>query len=90
MDTQADESVDFKRKYRIQFDVDEELYLRAKRYFRDDKNRHFFGSQAFEERVNRLEGRDKRLQEERVLSDVAYMQCLIDNGKLQIREEKEK
>jgi hypothetical protein len=87
MDTQADESVDLKRKYRIQFDVDEELFLRAKRYFRDNKNRHFFGLQAFEERINRLEGRDKRLQEERVLSDIEYLQCLIDNGKLQIKKE---
>jgi len=87
MDTQADESVDLKRKHRIQFDVDEELFLRAKRYFRDNKNRHFFGLQAFEERINRLEGRDKRLQEERVLSDIEYLQSLIDNGKLQIKKE---
>jgi hypothetical protein len=87
MDTQEDKSVDLKRKYRIQFDVDEELFLRAKRYFRDNKNRHFFGLQAFEERINRLEGRDKRLQEERIQSDVEYMQSLIDSGKLQIRKE---
>lgn len=54
---------------RIQFDVSDELWKRAERYILSQKARSVFGHIAFEEWVNRREGRDKKLQTERRLAD---------------------
>lgn len=62
---------------RIQFDVTEEEYARARRYMRSDKSRHDWGADAFMERVNRLEGRDSRMQIERLKKDREYLKKLI-------------
>lgn len=74
-----------KDTHRIQFDIPDDLYQRAKRFFKDDRFRHYFGTVSFEERVNRLEGRDKKLQAERIKADAAYIQELIDSGEVVIK-----
>jgi hypothetical protein len=67
---------------RIQFELSEAEYERAKPYIGEAKYRHYWAMQAFDERVNRMEGRDKKAQTERVFSDVKYLQELIDSGKI--------
>ncbi len=54
---------------RIQFDIPDELWDRARRYILSPKARSVFGHIAFEEWVNRREGRDKKLQAERRAAD---------------------
>lgn len=51
---------------RVQFEIDEELWSRAKRYIKREKDRGVFARIAFEEWVNRREGRDKKLQTEQL------------------------
>jgi len=62
---------------RIQFDVPEELYDRAKRYIPKDSARHVFGHIAFEEWVNRREGRDRRTITENRRKDKEYIRELV-------------
>lgn len=69
---------------RIQFELSEADYERAKPYIGDEKYRHYWAMQAFDERVNRMEGRDKKAQTERILSDVKYLQGLIDSGQVKL------
>lgn len=54
---------------RIQFDIGDDLWDRASRYIPDPKARHVFGHIALEEWVTRREGRDKKLQSERIAAD---------------------
>ncbi len=54
---------------RIQFDLPIDLWKRAKRYIKKDSARHVFGFIAFEEWLNRREGRDKKLKTEQLLAD---------------------
>ena len=72
---------------RIQFDVDRELFERALRYIKQERYRHYFGSQAFEERVNRLEGRDKKLQTDQRIADTKRLQELFEAGEIKIPRE---
>ena len=81
MDTQKEAP----KMHRIQFEVNSELYERAKRYFKNDKFKGYFGMQSFETRVNYLEGRDKKLQTDRLKSDAKYFQKLIDIGEIRIK-----
>lgn len=67
---------------RIQFELSEAEYERAKPYIGEDKYRHYWAMQAFDERVNRMEGRDRKAQTERLVSDAKYIQRLIDSGKI--------
>lgn len=62
---------------RIQFDITEELWNRIKNYVSEEKMRHFVAKEALEEWVTRREGRDKKLREERLLSDVAILRPII-------------
>lgn len=62
---------------RIQFDISAELWNRIKNYVPDEKMRHFVAKEALEEWVTRREGRDKKLREERLLSDVAILRPII-------------
>jgi hypothetical protein len=62
---------------RIQFDVPAELYARARRYFHKDRDRHSFGYSAFEEVVNRREGRDTRLKHEQRMRDKEAIRAIV-------------
>ena len=68
----------------IQIRVNLDLYNRAKRYFKRDSNKHYFTEDAFEKRVNFLEGRDKKLKLENLKKDSAYIQELLDSGEIKI------
>lgn len=69
---------------RIQFELSEAEYERAKPYIGEDKYRHYWAMQAFDERVNRMEGRDRKAQTERLVSDAKYIQRLIDSGQIKL------
>ena len=69
---------------RVQFEIDEKLMERAKVYIGDDKYRHYWAMQAFEERINRMEGRDKKARAERMAEDIKYLQELLDSGGLKL------
>ena len=62
---------------RIQFDISDEEWNRAKRYVPSLKLRHAMAHVALEEWVTRREGRDKRIQAERLYSDVKLMAPII-------------
>ena len=85
-DTKQSKNAVEPKYHRIQFDVPEDLFKRALRYIRNPKYRHYFGYQAFEEQVNRREGRDKKLQTDRIMADAKYLQELIDSGEIKIKE----
>ena len=54
---------------RLQFDIPDALWERARRYIPNPKAGSIFGHIAFEEWVTRREGRDKKLQSERRAAD---------------------
>ena len=62
---------------RIQFDLPIDLWKRAKRYIKKDSARHVFGFIAFEEWLNRREGRDKKLKTELLLSDMEILRPIL-------------
>ena len=75
---------------RIQFDLSEEEYASAEKYVGGTQYRHFFGRNAFLEKVNRMEGRDSDATKERMEKDAAWMQKvvqhLIDSGKVRFNK----
>lgn len=62
---------------RIQFDLDDEEWARASWYITSPKLRHAMAHVALEEWVTRREGRDKRIQAERLYSDAKLMAPVI-------------
>ena len=68
----------------IQFTVPDDLWDRATKYIPSEKTRSTFGLIAFEEWVTRKEGRDRRAQREKLLSDAERLQELIDSGLIRI------
>lgn len=71
----------------IQIRINDALYERAKRYFKRDQNKNYFAEDAFEKRVNFLEGRDSKLKQEELLKDAKRLQSIIDSGLVQIKEQ---
>lgn len=72
------------KKIRIQFDIDLDLWYRAKKYIKKESVRGVFGLIAFEEWVNRREGRDKKLQTDQRLSDIKRLQELFMSGDIKV------
>ena len=62
---------------RIQFDLPIDIWKRAKRYIKKDSARHVFGFIAFEEWLNRREGRDKKLKTEELLANMELLRPII-------------
>jgi hypothetical protein len=62
---------------RIQFDINDQEWDRASRYISNPKIRHEIAHIAFEEWITRREGRDKRIQFERLYSDAKLMAPVI-------------
>lgn len=69
---------------RIQFDITDEEYALSAKYIGGVQFRHFFGRNAFLEKVNRMEGRDKDAVRERMAADGKYLQALMDGGFIKI------
>jgi len=65
---------------RIQFDLTREEWAMCEKYAGPYAYRHFFGRNAFLEKVKRMEGRDESAIVERLTSDGKYLQKLIDGG----------
>ena len=74
---------------RIQFEISAELWDRMKSYVSDEKMRHYVAKDALEEWITRREGRDRKRQEERIVSDVSLLkpiiQRLFDAGEIRIK-----
>jgi len=66
------------RLMRIQFELSDELWERAARYIPNASARHVFGQIAFEEWVNRREGRDRKLNSERIQSDAGTIRAAVE------------
>ncbi len=61
----------------IQFDIDEILWGRASKYISKENQRNIFALMAFEEWVTRREGRDKKYQTERLISDKNLLRPIV-------------
>jgi len=73
---------------KIHFEITKELWNRAKRYIKKYRMRHEYGLIAFEEYINRREGRDKKLQIEKMIRDSKYIQNMIDKELIKFPEVK--
>lgn len=71
---------------RIQFDIEEELWERFKRYS-FYKQRHANTYQALIEWINRREARDKRLRREQLFSDIDQLKPIIKTIMEELHEE---
>jgi hypothetical protein len=72
----------------IVFKLDTDDYTRAEPYIGAYKNRHYWGKNAFMEKVARMEANDKKAREQRMRTDAAYINELIDKGLIRIPEGK--
>jgi len=68
----------------IVFKLTPEEYSRAEPYIGVYKNRHYWGKNAFTEKVSRMEANDKKAREQRMKTDAAYINELIDKGLIRI------
>ena len=75
-------------KIKFHFELSEEDYNRLKRYIPNNRIRHEIARLALLEMINRKEGRDKKLQSEKLIKDAAYIQQMIDQGLIKISEDK--
>ena len=73
---------------KIHFEISRELWKRASHYIKKYRMRHEYGLIAFEEYINRRDGRNKKLQAEKLIKDAAYIQKMIDEGLIKIAEVK--
>lgn len=73
---------------KIHFEISAELWHRANRYITNYRMRHEYAKQAFIELINRKEGRDKKLQAEKMVRDSGYIQDMIDKGLVKFPEVK--
>ena len=65
---------------KFHFEISLEMWERAKKYIGSERGRHTYAKIAFEEMINRREGRDKKLQTEKLKKDAGYIQEMIDAG----------
>lgn len=73
---------------KIHFEISRDLWHRANRYIKKYRMRHEYGLIAFEEYINRRDGRNKKLQAEKLKADAAYIQDMIDKGLVRLPEVK--
>ncbi len=73
----------------IRVELTEDLRKRLSRYIDVNRDRQIIGRMAIEEWVTRREGRDKKLQRERLIADqrelLPIIQGLIDSGLIDIK-----
>ena len=69
---------------RIQYEIDDETWARMQRYVSGPKIRHEVARDALVEWITRHEGRDKKFQYERLVSDARAMapvvKFIMENG----------
>jgi len=71
---------------KIHFEISADEWNRASRYITNFRMRHEYAKQAFIELINRKEGRDKKLQAEKMVRDSGYIQDMIDKGLIKLSE----
>lgn len=71
----------------IVFKLSPEEYERAEPYIGGYKIRHSWAKNAFLEKVARMEANDKKARVQRMKTDAAYIQELIDQGYIVVREQ---
>jgi hypothetical protein len=64
----------------IVFKVSPEEYERAALFIGDPKYRHYFGRNAFMEKVSRMEANDKNARFQRMKTDADYINQMIGAG----------
>jgi len=73
---------------RIQFDIPESMESRFRRYCPTERMRHDKAREALEEWINRREGRDKKLQLEKLAADkrllIPVIKEMIEAGDIEI------
>ena len=69
---------------KINFEISAELWKRAEKYILKHRMRHEYARIAFEEYINRRDGRNKKLQAEKLKKDSIYIQHMIDSGLVKI------
>jgi len=74
---------------RIQFEIDQETWLRMLKYVSGPKIRHEVAKDALAEWITRHEGRDKKYRQERLLADAEILapvvQHLIDSNMVAVK-----
>lgn len=68
----------------IQFKIPRTEYEAAKKYLGEDAERHYFARNAFREKITRMEGRDSDATKERLEKDAAWLQRVLDSGKVKV------
>jgi hypothetical protein len=69
-----------KAQITIVFKLSQEEYLKAEPYIGGYKNRHYWATNAFMEKVSRMEANDKKARQQRMITDAAYINELIAEG----------
>jgi hypothetical protein len=73
-----------KAQITIVFKLSPEEYDRAIPYIGGYKNRHYWARNAFFEKVSRMEANDKKARDQRMITDAAYINELINKGLINI------
>jgi hypothetical protein len=68
----------------IVFKLTQSEFERAEPYIGGYKNRHYWAKNSFFEKVSRMEANDKKAREQRMITDAAYINELIEKGLIKI------
>jgi hypothetical protein len=71
----------------VVFKLSQEEYARAEPYIGGRKIRGYWAKNAFLEKVSRMEANDKKAREQKMITDAAYINGLIDRGLIHIKQE---
>jgi hypothetical protein len=80
--------MDTKKEITIVFRLSETEYEKAIPYIGNEKFRHYWARNAFMEKVSRMEANDKKAREQRMITDAAYINELINKGLIKLGERK--
>jgi hypothetical protein len=64
----------------IVFRLSKSEYEKAAHYIENEKYRHYWAKNAFMEKVARMEANDKKARDQRMITDAAYINELIQKG----------
>ena len=68
----------------VVFKISQEEYSRAESYIGGYKKRGYWAKNAFLEKVTRMETTDKNARKQRMITDAAYINELIEKGLIHI------
>jgi hypothetical protein len=76
--------MDTRKEITIVFKLSQEEFKRAIPFIENEKYRHYWARNAFFEKVSRMEANDKKAREQRMITDAAYINELINKGLINI------